>query len=272
MLDFESQRQVAEVFGSSEVRRTTVYIVGAGAGDASHLTFAAIEAISNADVIFVDDLVDSSILAFIPERVDVCKVGKRAGRPSATQDQIIAGLIASAHAGQRVVRLKGGDPFIFGRGGEEASALRASGLDVVIIPGVTAALIAAASTGIPLTDRRYAQQVTFITGTDSGNEVPELKGLAGPGRTLVIYMGARQARRISEQLQFDSVSPDFPAAIVQDAGRPSQNLIVTTVGQLAAAAASAGNSKPAIIIVGEVVSLCPANEAESYQEVHFAHG
>ena len=249
-----------------------MHIVGAGAGDASHLTFAAVEAISNADVIFVDDLVDPSILALIAEHVEIRKVGKRAGRPSTAQDQIIAELIASAHAGQRVVRLKGGDPFIFGRGGEEAAALRLSGIDVVVVPGMTAALIAAASTGIPLTDRRHAQQVTFITGTDSGNDVPALKGLAGRGRTLVIYMGSRQARRISEQLQLDRVTPNFPAAIVQDAGRPSQNLIVTTVGQLAAAVASADHSKPSIIIVGEVVSLCPTSEAVSYQEVHFAHG
>jgi uroporphyrin-III C-methyltransferase len=272
MLDFERHNQVLEASGPSEAKVSPIYIVGAGAGDASHLTLAAAEAISSADVIFVDDLVDASIQALIPEHVEIRKVGKRAGRLSATQDQIIAGLIASAQAGQRVVRLKGGDPLIFGRGGEEASAVRASGLDVVIVPGVTAALIAAASTGIPLTDRRYAQQVTFITGTDSGNDVPTLKGLAGLGRTLVIYMGSRQARRISEQLQADSVPLSFPAAIVHDAGRPSQNLIVTTVGQLAAAIARGDHSKPALIIVGEVVSLCPTSEAESYQEVHFAHG
>ncbi len=272
MLDFERHSQVQEISGISETKASTIHIVGAGAGDASHLTLAAAEAISNADVIFVDDLVDSSIQALIPEHVEIRKVGKRAGRLSATQDQIIAGLITSAKAGQRVVRLKGGDPFIFGRGGEEASALRATGLDVVITPGMTAALIAAASTEIPLTDRRCAQQVTFITGTDSGNDVPALKGLAGPGRTLVIYMGSRQARRISEQLQADRVPPNFPAAIVQDAGRPSQNLIITTVGQLAAAIARGDHSKPAIIIVGEVVSLCPTSQAESYQEVHFAHG
>lgn len=272
MLDFESHGQGADLSSPSEVRRETVHIVGAGAGDASHLTLAAVEAISKAHVILVDDLVDSSILALIPEYVEIRKVGKRAGRPSAGQDQIITGLISLAHTGKRVVRLKGGDPFIFGRGGEEASALWASGLDVTIIPGVTAALIAAASTGIPLTDRRYAQQVTFITGTDSGNDLPALKGLAGPGRTLVIYMGRRQALRISEQLRADNVPFSFPAAIVQDAGRPSQSLFIATVGQLAAAISRGDNSKPAIIIVGEVVLLCPTSQAESYKEVHFANG
>ena len=267
----ESSQCIGGICSSADVI-PTVYIVGAGAGDKSHLTLAAAEAISSADVIFADDLVDSSILALIPGHVELRRVGKRAGQVSAAQDQIIADLIAAGKTRQRVVRLKGGDPFIFGRGGEEASALRDAGFDVVVVPGVTAALIAAASTCIPLTDRRLAQQVTFVTGTDSANNVPSLKGLAGHGRTLVIYMGSRQAGKITKQLLDDGVPTHFPVAIVDDAGRASQGIIVTTVEKLTDATAGRDGTRPAIIIVGEVVTLSPHAQSQSYAEVRFAHG
>jgi len=232
-----------------------VAIVGAGAGDAAHLTLGALEALRRADVAFVDDLVDASVLALIPSHVEVHRVGKRAGKPSADQNDINAQLIAAARTGKNVVRLKGGDPFIFGRGGEEAAALREAGVSVSIQPGLTAALVAAAATGIPLTDRRASTQVTFITAATAEDTTPDLAGLAGPGKTLVIYMGAGRAREIARQLLAETTTSHLPIAVIEDAGRPGQSVILTTPERLEADVAGRNAAKPALIIIGDVVGL-----------------
>jgi uroporphyrin-III C-methyltransferase len=250
-------------------RPAPVLLVGAGAGDAGHLTLAALDALRRADVVFADDLVDASILALIPPHVDVRRVGKRARRPSAAQADINAALIAAARAGLRVVRLKGGDPFVFGRGGEEADALRDAGLEVAVVPGLTAALVAAAATGIPLTDRRRALQLAFVTATAQDGTTPDLSGLVGPGRTLVVYMGGGKGREIVARL----VTPDIsalPAAVVENAGRSGQRWRATTVAGLAAALDRRDTAAPTLIIIGEVVGL--ARSAVMPHEVHADHG
>ncbi|MDX2145508.1 MAG: uroporphyrinogen-III C-methyltransferase [Rhodospirillaceae bacterium] len=249
-----------------------VHLVGAGAGDAGHLTLAARDVLARADVVFVDDLVDRTVLDLIPRRVEIHYVGKRAGQPSAQQADIQAQLIAAAQSGRRVARLKGGDPFIFGRGGEEADALRAAGLEVAVLPGLTAALVAAAATGIALTDRRHATQVTFITATESDGATPGLAGLAGKGRTLVIYMGGAQGAEIARQLLSNPVTARLPIAVVQDAGRTTQDTIFTTAETLARDLARRDLAKPTLIIVGDVVTPALRRQAQPFQEVHFAHG
>jgi uroporphyrin-III C-methyltransferase len=228
-----------------------VPLVGAGAGDAGYLTLAALDVLRRADIVFADDLVDSSVIALIPPHVDVRRVGKRAGKPSADQNDIHAQLIAAARSGKNVVRLKGGDPFIFGRGGEEVDALREAGLDVAVVPGLTAALVAAAATAIPLTDRRLATQVTFITATDRDGETPDIKHLVGEGRTLVIYMGGGKAAELSGQLQAHADLLRLPAAIIEDAGRTKQKLRIATAGSLP----QEKSNKPTLIIIGKVVDL-----------------
>ncbi len=230
-----------------------VLIVGAGAGDAGDLTLRALAAIQSADVIFYDDLVDASILALIPEHTERVFVGKRAGQPSTPQDDIHALVTKAAATGQRVVRLKGGDPFLFGRGSEEAEVFAQSGFESEVIPGLSAAFVCAASAGIPLTDRRHAAQVTFITATRSNGELNELRGLAGPGRTLVIYMGARLAARIAQALRSDNVADATPLAIIENGGRVTQRITETTIGALADEATTVSATGPALLIIGDVV-------------------
>jgi uroporphyrin-III C-methyltransferase len=235
-----------------------VLIVGAGAGDAGDLTLRALAAIQSADIIFYDDLVDASILALIPQHAERVFVGKRAGKPSTPQDEIHARVTTAASTGQRVVRLKGGDPFLFGRGSEEADVFAQSGLESEVIPGLSAAFVCAASAGIPLTDRRHAAQVTFITATRSSGELNDLRGLAGPGRTLVIYMGARVAARIAQALRADNVADATPLVIIENGGRVTQRITETTIGALAdettaVSAPSLNFRGPALLIIGDVV-------------------
>ncbi|MBL8628207.1 MAG: uroporphyrinogen-III C-methyltransferase [Rhodospirillaceae bacterium] len=229
-----------------------VLIVGAGAGDAGDLTLRALAAIQSADVIFYDDLVDASILGLIPARTERVFVGKRAGQPSTPQNEIHALVTKAASTGERVVRLKGGDPFLFGRGSEEADVLAQSGFESEVVPGLSAAFVCAASTGIPLTDRRHAAQVTFITATRSNGELNDMRGLAGAGRTLVIYMGARLAPHIAQALQGDAVADETPVVIIANGGRITQRVTETTVGALASTTA-AESSGPALLIIGDVV-------------------
>lgn len=230
-----------------------ILLVGAGAGDAGDLTLRAYRALQTADIIFYDDLVDDSILELIPASVEVVFVGKRAGKLSADQNHIHALMTEAAERGLRVVRLKGGDPFVFGRGSEEADALNAAGFESEIVPGLTAALVCAASAGIPLTDRRHAAQVTFITATRSNGELNVLRGLAGEGRTLVIYMGARLSQRIARALLDDAVSAAIPVALIENGGRASQRVVETTVGALADDTAQFAATGPALLIVGDVI-------------------
>ncbi|MBL8644573.1 MAG: uroporphyrinogen-III C-methyltransferase [Rhodospirillaceae bacterium] len=227
--------------------------MGAGAGDAGDLTLRALAAIQEADVVFYDDLVDASILDLIPKTARQVFVGKRAGKPSTDQQDIHALVTDAAAQGLRVVRLKGGDPFLFGRGSEEAEAFAAHGFASEVVPGLSAAFVCAAAVGIPLTDRRHAAQVTFITATRADGSLNALTGLAGAGRTLVIYMGARLTQRIAAALLDSGVTPDLPVAIIEHGGRAAQRVRQATVGALAGAAAVLRADGPALLIIGDVV-------------------
>lgn len=254
---------------------TTVAIVGAGAGDAGALTLRALDVIKAADIVYFDALVHDSILDLIPASVERIAVGKRAGKASANQDDIHDAMVAAAHKGKRVVRLKGGDPFIFGRGGEEASVLRAAGFEVEIIPGVTAAQVCAASTGIPLTDRRYAHRVTFITASTADETIPDFADLAGENRTLVIYMGGRVANKIARQIIATGVNRAMPVAAIINGGRANQILLRTTLEALGANAFELPTGDPLLLIIGMVVGArddeCLTTPAP-ISDIYYAHG
>lgn len=239
-----------------------VWLVGAGPGDPDLLTVKALRVLGTADVVVHDGLVSREILALAPHSAQLISVAKRKSRHTFAQDEINAMLVAFALEGLTVVRLKGGDPFIFGRGGEELEACRAAGVECQIVPGVTAALAASASAGAPLTHRTSAQAVTFVTGHAARDEDPDLDwpALARTNHTVVIYMGLSAAPRIAGRLLDAGRVPSTPALIVVDASRPSEQRVITTLGDLAAAAADL--SGPALLIVGEAMVLARSGEAD----------
>jgi uroporphyrin-III C-methyltransferase len=195
-----------------------VWLVGAGPGDPELLTLKALRAIEQADVLLVDDLVDRRVLAHARPGARIVEVGKRGGCPSTPQAFIERLLVHEARAGRRVVRLKGGDPMIFGRAGEELDALRAAGLEAEVVPGISAALGAAASLGLSLTDRRHAPGVAFVTGhAQPGGEEPDWAALARSGLTLVVYMGIRRAAAVASALLAGGLAPDTPTVTVRRA-------------------------------------------------------
>ena len=240
-----------------------VWLVGAGPGDPELLTIKALKTLQTADVVVHDGLVSGEILDLAPTSAQRISVAKRKSRHSYSQDEINRMLVAFALEGLRVVRLKGGDPFIFGRGGEELEACRAAGVDCEIIPGVTAALAAAASAGAPLTHRGSAQAVTFVTGHASDGAEPDLEwaSLARANQTVVIYMGLSQAAPIAARLMAAGRVGSTPVLIVENASRADERRVTTTLGGLAEAAAAM--SGPALLIVGEAMALAqPADPAE----------
>jgi uroporphyrinogen III methyltransferase/synthase len=232
----------------------TVYLVGAGPGDPGLLTARAIEVIAQADVILHDRLIPPEALAHARPDAEVIDVGKVGGGEQTPQAETTRLLVEHAHAGRTVVRLKGGDPFVFGRGGEEAQALRAAGCAFEIVPGVTAGVAAAAYAGIPVTHRGLASAVAFVTGhEDPAKEETAIDwaALAAFPGTLVFYMGVRQLPRIAEQLRAHGRDGDEPAAVVERGTLPDQRVARTTLGGLAAVEARA----PAVTIVGPVAAL-----------------
>jgi uroporphyrin-III C-methyltransferase/precorrin-2 dehydrogenase/sirohydrochlorin ferrochelatase len=231
-----------------------VTLVGAGPGDPDLLTLKALRALQDADVIFYDDLVSSEILARARRDAALVPVGRRAGRPGIGQDAIHRLLIDAAHAGQRVVRLKGGDPFIFGRGGEEVAALRAAGVACAVIPGITAALGAAAEAELPLTFRHEARRVTFLTAhrADDAGEV-DWPALTDPAMTVVVYMGMTAAPAIRDGLLKAGRSPQTPVGVFARATRPDAKTAVGVLRDLPALAAAAAPG-PALLIIGDVVA------------------
>ena len=235
----------------------SVWLVGAGPGDPELLTIKALKALGRADVVVHDGLVSDEILDLAPEGARRISVAKRKSRHSYGQDEINRMLVAFARDGLTVVRLKGGDPFIFGRGGEELEACREAGLDCHVVPGVTAALAAGASAGAPLTHRGSAQAVTFVTGHAANGE-PDLDwaGLAKANQTVVIYMGLSTAPAISARLIAAGRPGSTPALIVENASRPDERRVVTTLAGLPETAA--GLSGPALLIVGEAMALAQA--------------
>jgi uroporphyrin-III C-methyltransferase len=236
----------------------TVTLVGAGPGDPELLTVKAVKAIAAATVLLVDDLVSDEIVALARPGTRVIHVGKRGGCRSTPQSFIEKLMLAAVREGEHVVRLKGGDPFIFGRGGEEVEHLRAEGIEPVVINGITAGLAAATSLGVPLTHREHAHGVLFITGhAQHGAAGPDWRALAATARdariTLVIYMGVSGAARIEQEL-LSGLPAATPVAIVQRASLPDSRQVVTTLGDLAGAIEREQLASPAVIVVGDVVS------------------
>lgn len=230
----------------------TVHLVGAGPGDPALLTLRAADLIGSADCIVHDRLVDERILQLAPPWAEVIDVGKRGGQPSWRQDDITALLIDRGASRRSVVRLKGGDPFVFGRGGEEALALRASGLDVEVVPGVSSALAAPAAAGVPVTHRGAASGVSIVTAHQDAGSVPlDWGALVRSGTTLVILMGARRAREIADQLVTAGLSPSTPVAVVTDASRPDEHTRRIPLGRLGRSPVAA----PSVIVVGAVAAL-----------------
>ena len=233
-----------------------VTLVGAGPGDPELLTLKALRALQDADVILHDRLVPESLLDMARRDAARISVGKAAGGIGSTQEEINALLIEHARQGKRVVRLKGGDPFIFGRGGEELEALAKAQISFSVIPGVTAAAGCAAYAGIPLTHRDYAHSVTFVTGhAEKGGREPDWRALAKPGLTAVFYMGLARVEQIAAQLEAHGAAASTPAALIAQGTLQNQRVVTGTLATIAAAAAASNIQSPALLIVGEVVSL-----------------
>ena len=237
-----------------------VFLVGAGPGDPELLTLKAARLIGAADVIVHDGLVDDAILAMVNPKARMISVAKQRSRHLVPQEGINAILICEARAGCMVVRLKGGDPFIFGRGGEEAEACRDAGIDVEVVPGISAAMGGAAEAMLPLTHRDASSAVSFVAGQCKGLTDQNWAGLAGKGRTLVIYMGVATAADITEKLIADGVSPDMPVAVLERVTRKGSRAIRTLLTDLGDMIDREGVASPAIIIVGDVVLKSDAED------------
>ncbi|MGZ5271551.1 MAG: uroporphyrinogen-III C-methyltransferase [Ramlibacter sp.] len=234
-----------------------VTLVGAGPGDPDLLTVKAVKAIRAATVVLVDDLVSPGVVALASPTARIVHVGKRGGCKSTPQAFIERLMVLAAREGETVVRLKGGDPFIFGRGGEEVEHLRAAGIRVDVVNGITSGLAAATGLGVPLTHRDHARGVVFVTGhAQSGGDAPDWHALAQAAHqarlTLVIYMGVSGVAHIQEQL-LAALPPGTPAAVVQHASLPQQRHAVTTLGDLAATIAREQLGSPSVIVVGDVL-------------------
>jgi len=235
-----------------------VTLVGAGPGDPELLTLKAVKAIQAATVLLVDDLVNPEIVAFASPGARVVHVGKRGGCKSTPQAFIEKLMVMAAREGEDVVRLKGGDPFIFGRGGEEVEHLQAAGIDVQVVNGITSGLAAVTSLGVPLTHREHAHGVVFVTGhAHPGSPGTDWRALAATARdarlTLVIYMGVSGAARIQDEL-LTGLPASTPVAVVQRASLPDQRQAVTTLGELNATIAREKLASPSVIVVGDVIS------------------
>jgi uroporphyrin-III C-methyltransferase len=239
------------------IHRGTCTLVGAGPGDPELLTIKALKAIQAATVLLVDDLVSDAIVAHAAPTARIVYVGKRGGCKSTPQPFIDKLMLMAVNEGENVVRLKGGDPFIFGRGGEEVEHLRAAGVPVAVINGITAGLAGLTSLGAPLTHREHAHGVVFITGHakpgDAGTDWRQLATTARDARlTLVIYMGVSGAAPIEQEL-LTGLPAETPVAIIQHASLPEQRHAVTTLGRLHATITREGLASPSVIVVGDVV-------------------
>ena len=244
----------------AEPAKGRVLLVGAGPGDPELLTMKAIRALKAADVILYDRLVGDAVLEHARREAELIPVGKAKGAHSLKQAEINALLIKHASAGKAVVRLKGGDPFIFGRGGEELDALREAGIAVEIVPGVTAGIAAAASLQIPLTHRDVSHTVTFLSGHEAGGEEPsfehlDLAALAGGKNTLLVYMGVSTAGAIAKRLLDAGFAPTLPVLAVENASRDDERRVLATVADVAGHPERLGLKSPAVLIFGEVAGL-----------------
>ncbi|HWI84822.1 MAG TPA: uroporphyrinogen-III C-methyltransferase [Sphingomonas sp.] len=240
--------------------RGKVILVGAGPGDPGLLTLRAVEALKAADVVVYDGLIDPRILDHAPADAQRISVAKQRSRHTLPQEAINALIVAHVKAGSIVVRLKGGDPFVFGRGGEEVEAVRAAGLPIEVVPGVSAALGCAAEAMLPLTHRDWASAVTFVAGQCKGLSEQDWSGLAGKGRTLVVYMGVASGACIADKLIADGLAPDLPVAVLERGTLPGSRKLRTVLADLGELLKREQIISPAIIVVGEVVLLSDAED------------
>lgn len=241
----------------SEALPGTVYLVGAGPGDPELLTLRAHRLLQRCDALVHDALVPLELLELLPEGCAVHPVGKRRGHHSVPQPSTNELLVELAGRHRCVVRLKGGDPFLFGRGGEEAAYLASRGIAVEVVPGVTAGIAAPAYAGIPVTHRRAGSSVTFVTGheeIDKDRAGVDWRGLARSSDGLVIYMGLHNLRRIAEELLAGGLGAETPAAVIQQGSVSGQRLLIAPLAELADAADAQAITAPAIVVVGQVVA------------------
>jgi uroporphyrin-III C-methyltransferase len=239
----------------------SVTLVGAGPGDPELLTLKAIKALRQATVLLVDDLVDDDVLRYARRSARIVHVGKRGGCPSTPQSFIHKLMIAEAQRGERVVRLKGGDPFVFGRGGEECDAMRAAGIDVSVVNGLTAGIAGAAAIGLPVTDRRHAQGVALVTGhARDGGTAPDWQALVRSRLTLVIYMGIARVGEIQRALLDAGMAADMPAAVISQACTPQQRHALCRLDTLETNVRASALASPAVLVIGRVVHSAALSE------------
>lgn len=243
-----------------------IHIVGAGPGDPELLTLKALRVLQEADIVLYDNLVSADVLNLIRRDAERRYVGKKKGDHSMLQADIGALMVDLAKAGKRVVRLKGGDPFIFGRGGEEVDAIKAAGLTATVVPGITAAAGCAAATHIPLTHRGASQAVTFVTAQAGGGAAPDVNwsALAQLGQTIVVYMGVGKAYDVARSLILGGMPATMPAAVIEKGTLPDQKVIRTQLSELGAAISERGIEGPALLVIGEVAAKASAIELQNY--------
>ena len=250
-----------------------VYLIGAGPGDPELLTIKAARALGRCDVVLIDDLVHRDVLAHCRTGVRVVEVGKRGGCVSTPQSFITKLMVRLARHGAVVGRVKGGDPYVLGRGGEEVAALSAAGIAVEVLSGVTAGVAVPAAVGIPVTHRDFARGVTLVSGHPrAGGTEPDWAALARSGTTLVIYMGVHRLDHIATALLSSGLSPDTPAAVIQSGTLPAQKSVFSTLARLAGDAVTSGVESPAVIVVGEVVALGQLRPAMNRSKASFQSG
>jgi len=248
-------RHLAESLSLPRLEAGWVWLAGAGPGDPGLAALHTLTAIADADVIFMDALVNRALLTLARPDAEIVDSGKRGGKPSPSQDAISCRLVLAARRGKKVLRLKGGDPFVFGRGGEEALALVRAGIPFRVVPGVTAGVGGLAYAGIPVTHRDVNQAVTFVTGSGTNGKAPDLdwEAIAKGSPTIVLYMARRHAGEIAGKLIAAGRDPNEPAAIVSSASLDQQSTTVTTLAGLGPMAAE--SETPAILVIGDNVRL-----------------
>ena len=245
-----------------------VHIVGAGPGDPELLTLKAFRLIQQADIVFHDKLVSREIMDMVRRDAERVPVGKSKGEHLVPQDGIHELMISAALEGKRVVRLKGGDPFIFGRGGEEVQALREAGIEAQVVPGISAAMGCAASAGLPLTHRDHAQTLTFVTGHARKGGVPDLDwpSLARPNQTVVVFMGVGTAQAISEKLVEAGLSGSTPVAVIENGTRKNEIRAYGALEELAEIIESNAIKGPALLVIGDVAAIPAAALSQAIKE------
>jgi uroporphyrin-III C-methyltransferase / precorrin-2 dehydrogenase / sirohydrochlorin ferrochelatase len=258
--DDSMQSAIDDARAAAVAPRGEVYLIGVGPGDPDLLTLRAQQLLQQADVLLHDRLVPEVILGRARRDAEKINVGKTPGRHEHTQEYINQLLVEHARAGKRVARVKGGDPFVFGRGGEELAVLREAGIPVLVVPGITAGLGAAASTGMPLTQRGLAQAVTFVTATGAQAAALNWSALAQPDHTVVFYMSAAQSAHIAGKLLAQGLPGTHPAALVERATWPDERVLKTTLAELPELVARSELRSPTLLVVGQVAALARAQD------------